>query len=237
MQYNILHDDKDQPLLERLLQIRNVTHDVASFLDPQIKTYRHDPHLLYQMDIAVARIIQAIKNNEKIMIFGDYDVDGVTSSKILYSFIRRYLKYDQVSIMFPHRRLDGYGIKNKHIDIMKEKGIRLIITVDNGITSIAEAAHAKSLGIDMIITDHHKNLETLPDVVAIINPHVSPEYPFNGLCGAGVAFKLVNAIMAQTSWSSDKKREVFQRFLPIVAIATVADCVPLIDENRAMVRR
>jgi single-stranded-DNA-specific exonuclease len=237
MKYRVLLDDPSIPLLERLLIVRQITCDVEDFFDPTFAHYRKDPLLLSDMDIAIDRIITAMKNDEKIMIFGDYDVDGITSSWALYTFISQDIGYKNISIMFPHRRHDGYGLKTKHIDTMKEKDIDLIITVDNGITSIAEAAYAREVGIDLIVTDHHHAGEIIPDCVAVINPQTSPHYSFKGLCGAGVAFKLINALMTKTTRSDEKRRQLFGFYLPIIAIATVADVVPLQDENRMIVKK
>jgi len=134
--------------------------------------------LLRDFDIGLDRIIAAINNGEKIAIFGDYDVDGVTSSWLLYTFIRRICKHPKVTIRLPNRLEDGYGIKSYHLDEMKAAGVTLVITVDNGITSVQEALHAKTIGLDIVITDHHKQLDEIPDAIAVINPQVSPDYEF-----------------------------------------------------------
>ena len=162
------------------------------------------------------------------MIFGDYDVDGVTSSYCVYRFITRFLGYSNISVMYPDRLQDGYGLKNKHLDEMKKKGVQLVITVDNGITSVNEAQYAKQIGIDLVITDHHHALDRVPEAVAVINPQVSPKYDFKGLAGVGVAFKLINALLAKSKFTNEKKNQIFNYFLPIVAIGTVADIVPLV---------
>ena len=112
-----------------------------------------------------------------------------------------------------------------------------MVTVDNGITSVAEAKHAKEIGLDLLITDHHHQLDEIPEAIAVVNPQVSPDYEFKGICGAAVAFKVVNAFMAQSTFDAEKKRMIFEYLLPIVAIATVADCVPLTHENRVLVKR
>jgi len=237
MRYELLNDDPETKLIQRLLQIRNIDCDIDKFLQPSFNDFRRDPFLLHDMQKSVERIIKGMKDKEKIMIFADYDVDGITSSYCLYTFFRDYLKYKQVSIMFPHRRNDGYGIKCHHIDIMKQKGVKLIITVDNGISAIDEALHATSLGIDIIITDHHENHEQIPQAYTVINPHVSPDYHFKWLCWAWVVFKLINAILAHSTFTTQQKKDIFQNYLPILAIATVADCVPLIDENRVFVKK
>ena len=237
MHYQILNQDADLSLIQRLLKVRNISDNSSIFLNPTFWNYWLDPFLLNDMEKGVERIIQAFKNKEKIIIFWDYDVDWITASYTLYKFFTKYLGYSNVSIRYPNRIEDGYWLKNKHLDAMKEEGISLVITVDNGITSIIEAEHAKELWIDLIITDHHHALDELPYAHAVINPQVSPNYPFKGLAWVGVAFKLVNAILAKSRLSKEKKNEIFNYFLPIVAIWTVADIVPLIHENRVIVKR
>ncbi len=237
MKYKILCDDSNLSLIERLLKIRGVNDDADIFLNPKCKDYRNDPFKLNDMQKAVDRIINWMKKNDKIMIFGDYDCDWVTSSYILYEFFTRFLNYKNISIMYPDRIEDWYWLKNKHIDIMNWKHINLIITVDNGITSIDEANYCKEIWIDLIITDHHKNLETLPNAVAVVNPVVSPEYWCNFLAWVWVAFKLITALLEKSKFDSDIKNEVFNYFLPVVAIWTVADIVPLIWENRLLVKK
>lgn len=139
--------------------------------------------------------------------------------------------------MYPDRLKDGYGLKNHHLDQMKEKNVDLVITVDNGITSVQEALYAKELGLDFLITDHHHQLDAIPEALAVVNPQVSPDYACKGICGAAVVFKVICALMEKSSFSSTQKKEIFEYMLPIVSIATVADCVPLIDENRVLVKR
>lgn len=237
MRYQILNQDADLSLIQRLLKVRNVSDAPQDFLNPSIANYRLDPFLLNDMEKWVDRIIDAMKRKEKIMIFGDYDVDGITSSFSVYKFISYFLGYKNISIRYPNRVEDGYGLKNKHLDAMKNEGVQLIITVDNGIASVEEAKYAKELWIDMVVTDHHHALETLPDVCALINPQVSPLYPFKWLAGVGVAFKLINALLSKSTFSKEKKNQIFNYFLPIVAIGTVADVVPLVQENRVIVKR
>ena len=237
MRYQILNQDADLSLIERLLKVRNISDNSSKFLNPTLANYWLDPFLLNDMDKWVNRIIQALKNNEKIIIFWDYDVDWITASYTLYKFITKFLNYKNVSIRYPNRIEDWYWLKTKHIDEMHNEWVSLIITVDNWITSLAEAEHAKELGIDLIITDHHHALETLPDAYAVINPQVSPNYEFKGLAGVWVAFKVLNAMLSKSTISKDKKNEIFNYFLPIVAIGTVADIVPLVHENRVIVKR
>lgn len=237
MNYHVIHDNPDEDLLTRLFKVRWIDDNIDSFLNPKIADYRLDPFLLNDMDKAVERIINAIKNKDKIMIFWDYDVDGITSSYILYEFITRFLKYKNISIQYPNRIKEWYGIKKKHIDEMKEKWVQLIITVDNGIASLQEAIYAKEEWIDMIITDHHQDLEAIPEAVAVVNPQVSPNYPFKGLAGVGVTFKLICALLSKSSFDQKERNHIFNYFLPIVAIGTVADVVPLVSENRVIVKK
>ena len=237
MRYQILNQDADLSLIERLLKVRNISDNSSKFLNPTLANYWLDPFLLNDMDKWVSRIIQALKNNEKIVIFWDYDVDGITASYTLYKFITKYLNYKNITIRYPNRIDDWYWLKTKHLDAMKEEGVSLVITVDNWITSLAEAEYAKELGMDLIITDHHQPVESLPDAIAVINPQVSPNYPFKGLAGVWVAFKVLNALLTKSTMTKDTKNEIFNYFLPIVAIGTVADVVPLVDENRVIVKR
>jgi len=238
MTYKILYENPDESLIQRIMHVRNIDCSVDDFVNPTIQAYRWDPSLLSDMDIAVERIIQAMKRKEKIMIFADYDVDGVTSSYILYTFVTKYLWYKDISIEYPDRFKDGYGLKSHHLDGIKAKGCSVVITVDNGITSVQEALHAKELGIDLIITDHHQVAESwVPDAYAVVNPQTSPEYLFKGICGAAVSFKVLCALMEKSWRSRAKKKQIFNYYLPIVAIATVADCVPLVKENRVFVQR
>lgn len=237
MNYHVIHDNPDEDLLTRLFKVRWIDDNIESFLNPKLNNYRLDPFLLHDMDKAVQRIITAISNKEKIMIFGDYDVDGVTSSYILYEFITRFLKYKKVSIQYPDRIKEWYGIKKIHVDDMKQKWVQLIITVDNGITSVQEALYAKEKNIDLIITDHHQNLEFIPEALAVVNPQISPNYPFKGLAGVGVAFKLICALLTKFDFSQKEKNHIFNYFIPVVAIWTVADVVPLVHENRIIVKK
>jgi len=237
MNYHVIHDNPDEDLLTRLFKVRWIDDSIESFLNPKLNDYRLDPFLLNDMDKAVERVIRAIKSKEKIMIFGDYDVDGVTSSYILYEFITRFLKYKKVSIQYPDRIKEGYGLKKIHIDDMKKKWVELIITVDNGIASLQEAIYAKQQGIDIIITDHHQDLASIPEAVAVVNPQISPNYPFKGLAGVGVTFKLICALLTKFDFNQKEKNHIFNYFLPIVTIGTVADVVPLVNENRVIVKK
>lgn len=237
MNFKLIYDNPKEDLLTRLFKVRLIDDNIDSFLDPKLADYRWDPFLLNDMEKAVERIILAMKNKEKIMIFWDYDVDGITSSYILYKFFIKFLKYENISIQYPDRLLDGYGMKKKHIDDIKAKNCTLIITVDNGISAVEEAKYAKEQKIDMIITDHHQHGETIPDGFAVITPLISPDYLFKGLAGVGVAFKLILALTEKSNLTKEQKNRIFNYFLPVVAIGTVADVVPLLHENRVIVKR
>ncbi len=237
MNFKLIYDNPKEDLLTRLFKVRQIDDHIDSFLDPKLADYWWDPFLLNDMEKAVNRIIQAMKNKEKIMIFWDYDVDGITSSYILYKFFVKFLKYDNISIQYPDRLLDGYGMKKKHIDDIKAKNCTLIITVDNGISAVEEAKYAKEQKIDMIITDHHQHGETIPDAFAVITPLISPDYIFKWLAGVGVAFKLILALTEKSNLTKEQKNRIFNYFLPVVAIGTVADVVPLLHENRVIVKR
>lgn len=237
MNFKLIYDNPKEDLLTRLFKVRKIDDHIDSFLDPKFADYRGDPFLLHDMQKAVDRVILAMKNKEKIMVFWDYDVDGVTASFILYRFFTKFMKYKNISIQYPNRIDDGYGMKKQHVESMKAKDINLIITVDNGVSSLQEAKYIKELWMDLIITDHHQHLEELPDAVAVITPLISDKYAFKGLAGVGVAFKLICAITEKSTFTKQQKNQVFNYFLPLVAIGTVADVVPLLDENRVIVKR
>ena len=190
----------------------------------------NDPFLLKDMDKTVKRIIQAIQDKEKIWIYGDYDVDGITSTSIMKIFFKS-LEVD-VDYYIPDRLTEGYGLNNGAMDYIHEKGGQLIITVDCGITSMDVVEHCNVLGMDIIITDHHQCGEELPNAIAVVNPHRRDEdYPFSKLAGVGVAFKVIQALAHEMNVEVD-----FKELLPIVAIGTVADVVSLTGENRVIVK-
>jgi len=217
--------------------LRRGYRDAASalaFLNPRIADL-HDPFLLRDMDGAVERIRTAIRGQESIEIHGDYDVDGVTSTVVLKKALE--LAGAQCGWHIPHRLRDGYGMQPAAVDGAAERGVRLIISVDNGIRAEAAIRRANELGIDVIVTDHHLPETDLPPALAIINPNrVDCSYPNPNLCGAGVAFKLAHAILLQVGWAEEKLYRVLESFLKLVAIATVADIVPLTGENRIIVK-
>ncbi len=196
----------------------------------------HDPFLLADMDKAVARIRKALVNREKIVVYGDYDVDGVTSVSILYSYLQ--IHSADVTYYIPNRIGEGYGINADALKTFAEEGYKLMITVDTGITAIDEIANAKKLGLDTVVTDHHECRELLPDC-PVVNPR-RPDcpYPFKELAGVGVAFKLICALekdLRSTTLYNAVKLAV-NRCGELVAIGTIADVMPLVDENRVIVK-
>ena len=186
-----------------------------------------DPYLMKDMDKAVGRIGLAMTSGEKIAVFGDYDVDGITSTCLLTHFLRRH-GVDVVSYI-PGRLEEGYGLNPIAIHQLHEEGVTLIVTVDCGITALAEAQLCKELGIDLVITDHHECKETLPEAIAVVNPHRADcSYPHNHLCGVGVAFKLASALCGS-------QEEILAHYADMVCLGTVADVMPLMGENRVFV--
>ncbi|MFB9327214.1 single-stranded-DNA-specific exonuclease RecJ [Paenibacillus aurantiacus] len=185
----------------------------------------HDPFLLKDMDKAAKRIRQAVENGERVRIYGDYDADGVSSTTLMiYLFRELGLRFDHY---IPHRTLEGYGLNEKAIDAAHEAGVTLIVTVDTGISAVHQIAHANSLGIDVVVTDHHEPPETLPDAYALVNPKQEDcPYPFKGLAGVGVAFKLAQAVLDRPP----------MEWADVVALGTIADLMPLTDENRVLVK-
>lgn len=199
----------------------------------------HSPLLLKDIEKAVARIQKAVENHERIVIFGDYDVDGVTSVTMMYLYLKDLGA--EVSYYIPNRIGEGYGLSSASIELLASYGVSLIITVDTGITAIDEVEFARSLGIDVVVTDHHECHESIPDAVAVINPHRSDcQYPFKSLAGVGVAFKIICAYEAMTFYPKEKESEaiksIYYRFADLAAIGTIADVMPIIDENRMIVK-
>jgi single-stranded-DNA-specific exonuclease len=189
----------------------------------------HDPWLMKDMDKAVARILTAFEKAEKILVFGDYDVDGTTSVASVYQFIHNI--YSDTDFYIPHRYREGYGISKMGIDFAKANGFTLIISLDCGIKSIELIAYAKTLGIDFIVCDHHLPDDELPPAVAILNPKQKDcPYPYKELCGCGVGFKLMMALTDELGLPDDS----YLNYLDLVATAIAADIVPITGENRTM---
>ncbi len=199
----------------------------------------HDPYLLRDMDKATERIFRAIENREKICVYGDYDVDGVTAVSTVYLYLTS-LGAD-VCIKIPKRDGEGYGVSCNAVKALAENGVSLIITVDTGITAYGEVSFAKELGVDFVITDHHECREDLPEAYAVVNPHRHDcEYPFKELAGVGVVFKLVCALEMKRCRQSGEPienalRQVCLEYCDLVALGTIADVMSIVDENRLIV--
>ena len=201
--------------------------EINSFFHPDLQNV-HDPFIFKDMKVAVERIIRAIKDQELITIYGDYDVDGTTSTSLLYLGLRKIGAI--VDFYIPHRMIDGYGLSLSGVDQIIDKGSKLIISVDCGINAIEEVQQINEQGIDIIVTDHHNPKEVLPDAYAIINPKMEDSnYPFKDLAGVGVAYKLLVAVY--TSMDMDTT-SLIDKYVDLVALGTIADIVPLVGENR-----
>lgn len=209
--------------------------DARRYFQPTLADL-HSPSLLKDMDRAVERIHRAISNREKILLYGDYDVDGTSAVVVMKKGIE--LLGGQVDFHVPHRLRDGYGMRAEVVEEAAASGVSLIISVDTGIRANPVVEHANTLGIDCIVTDHHLPETELPPAVAVLNPN-RPDcgYPEKNLCGAGVAFKLMEALATRFGWEGTKRERLLDSFLKLVAIATVADVVPLTGENRVIVKR
>ncbi|MDF2523338.1 MAG: recJ [Clostridiales bacterium] len=202
---------------------------IQKFLNPSTE-FMHDPYLLKDMEPAVIRIIKAINEGEKILVYGDYDVDGITSTSILSDFLTK--QKANVDFYIPDRMDDGYGLSIGAIDKIIKLDVSLIITVDCGVTAVDEVKYIKENNIDIIITDHHQCKEKIPECDAIINPcRPDCEYPFKQLAGVGVVFKLIHALCIRMGIDGYQNR-----YGDLVALGTIADVVPLIDENRVIVK-
>lgn len=230
--HGLLENSKtSQEIIDAILTERGIMtpEEKKLFLSPDLEKM-HNPMELPDMAKAVARIEAAKASGEKITIYGDYDVDGITSTSILYLFLKE--NGYSIDYYIPDRVSEGYGFNIEALESIRNAGATLLISVDTGISANAEVEFAKEIGLDIIITDHHECPETLPDATAVINPkRLDSVYPFKELAGVGVAFKLIHALAmvfgnVDTIW----------RYIDIVAVGTVADIVPLVDENRIIVK-
>lgn len=219
-------------LLAKILVNKNLIkkEDIDLFLKPTRHDF-HNPYLMPDMELAVNRIIEAINNNEKILIYGDYDVDGITSITVLKSFLIE--RKANVSHYIPNRLNEGYGLSKEAIKKIADDGVNLIITVDCGISGIEEVDYANSLGLKVIVTDHHEVGENLPNAIAVVDAKRKDNtYPFRELAGVGVSFKLIQAI----SQRLELEEKEYLKYLDIVCIGTISDIVPLVDENRVIAK-
>ena len=219
-------------ILAKILVNKGITkkEDINLFINPTRKDF-HDPFLMPDMEIAVDRILKAIDNNEKIMIYGDYDADGITSVTVLKSFLEE--RGLEVNSYIPNRLDEGYGLNKDAIKKIYDDGFKLMITVDCGISGIEEVEYANSLGMETLITDHHEPAESLPNAVAVVDAkRKDNKYPFNQLAGVGVVFKLIQAISVKLKL----EEKDYLKYLDIVCIGTISDIVPLVDENRVIAK-
>ncbi len=226
---------KINPALCQLLVLRGITtfEEAKDFFRPQLE-HLHDPFLMKGMHEAVKRIAEAVEWHERILVYGDYDVDGTTAVSVVYDFLRRHypdLRDDSLAYYIPHRYREGYGLSKEGIDYAKKHGYHLVITLDCGIKSADLVRYAQSLGIDVIIGDHHLPDEELPKAFAILNPkQPGCEYPYKELSGCGIGFKLVQALCIH--WKLPQ--EAAYRYLDLVATSIAADLVPIDGENRVL---
>lgn len=226
-------------LVRTLLRKRGIESDeaIAAFLNPDWEAHTHSPLLLSGMEKAVARVLKAVGSGERIAVYADFDCDGIPGAALLSDFFEK-ISYRNFEVYLPHRDTEGYGFHVEAIDALAGRDVALVITVDVGTTALEAVSHAAQKGIDVIVTDHHEVSGPLPDAIAVLNP-ILGAYPFPHLCGAAVAWKLVEALLAE-----GKRRGIngfegipagWEKWLlDLVGIATVADMVPLVGENRAL---
>jgi len=221
----------DDFLLAQLLKNREI-ENIEEFLDPSFDDGFHDPFLMRDMDKAVERILKAIDNNEKILIYSDYDADGIPAGVMMKDFFD-LIGYQKASNYIPHRHDEGFGLNREAIDTFAESGVNLLITLDCGIADYDEIAYANERGIDVIVTDHHELAGILPPAIAVVDPKREDcDYPFDGLCGSGVGWKVIQGLMQSRDFGIKPGQEKW--LLDMVGLATLSDMVPLIDENRIL---
>jgi single-stranded-DNA-specific exonuclease len=222
-------------LLDLLLENRGIPiADRERFLNPSFEEHLYDPFLMKDMEKACVRIFEAIEAKEKILIYSDYDCDGIPSAVIIHDFFNK-IGYENFVVYIPDRHDEGYGLHLEAVDQFINDEIKLLITFDLGITAVEEVAKAQAAGIDVIITDHHLPQEEIPRAYAILNPkQIGCEYPDKMLCGAGIAFKLVQALVKKYGeyWKINVGWEKW--LLDMAGVATLSDQVPLLDENRVL---
>jgi single-stranded-DNA-specific exonuclease len=230
---NLMEKLQIPKIVARILMNRGInTYEEAKYFFRADWENLYDPHLMKDMDLAVDRIIDALNKKERIFVYGDYDVDGITAVSMLYLFLKKL--DNDVHFYIPDRLREGYGLSRSGVKQAASVEAKLLISVDCGITGIEEVALATSLGIDVIISDHHEPGKTLPNAVAILDPKRKEcSYPFKELAGVGVAFKLIQAISSKLGLPED----TFKEYIDLVALGSAADIVPLIDENRLLVKK
>lgn len=233
-----IKNDSDKSVIDKIRENRGLIDpdDLAKFIKPDFENDFHDPFLMNGMLRAVERIEKAIANGERIIIYGDYDVDGISAAAILYLTFEHLGA--KVSYRLPHRVKDGYGLNEKYINEFVDIKVGLIVTVDCGISNADEISLAKEKGIDVIITDHHRIPEKFPhDAYEILHPNIpGSKYPFKDLTGAGVAFKLAHALLIRDPHKEEDNALIFS-LLDLASLGTVADCGPIVGENRLIVKK
>ncbi|MBU1445831.1 single-stranded-DNA-specific exonuclease RecJ [Patescibacteria group bacterium] len=236
--WKIKNNSAGNSVINKILGNRNLTdpEDYEAFIHPDFKNGFHNPFLLKGMDNAVERIKSAIEDNERIIIYGDYDVDGISGAAILILTMQHMGAH--VSYRLPHRANDGYGLNAKFIDEFEQIGVSLVVTVDCGISNAAEVKMAYDKGIDIIITDHHKIPDDYPNAAyELIHPMRNDgDYPFKDLTGSGVAFKLAQALLMDEQIIEDQDSLIYA-LLDLASLGTVADCAPIVGENRLIVKK
>lgn len=216
-----------KPLLSRILYLRGIKNwdDAKNFFRPELSKL-HDPFLMSGMDLAITRIEAAIKNNEKILVYGDYDVDGTTAVALVYSFFKTF--YENLDFYIPDRYSEGYGISFQGIDYAHKNDFKLIIALDCGIKSTDKIDYANEKGIDFIICDHHLPGNRLPNAVAVLDPKIEHcKYPFKELSGCGIGYKLIQAYSKRNNLPESD----LEQYLDLVAVSIASDIVPIVDEN------
>ena len=219
-------------LLATILVNRGIIEEkqIEKFLKPKRSDF-YNPYEMPDMGIAVKRIVKAIENKEKTIIYGDYDVDGITSVTVLKSFLEE--RGLEVAEYIPNRLEEGYGLNKTAVEEIAKQGYTLMITVDCGISAIEEVKYANELGIETIVTDHHEPGNELPEAIAVVDAkRKDNQYPFRNLAGVGVVFKLIQAI----SQKLNLEEKEYLKYLDIVCVGTISDIVPLVDENRVIVK-
>lgn len=222
------HREPEESLWSSLLKARNIENPGEFFSSASVEDL-HDPFLFEDMEKAVERLLKAIHGTERIAVYGDYDVDGISGSALLLHTLR--MLGAEVTYRVPHRRDEGYGLHKKYIDELAGQAVKVLITVDVGISCVLTINEAESRGIHVIITDHHAVPKNLPKAYAVLHPQLSKNYPFHHLSGSGVAFKLACALLQRT-----KNHDWIPILTDLASLGTVADCVPLLGENRTLVK-
>lgn len=230
--WRLLNNDSKLDLEARLLLNRGVS-DRQKFLQPDFATGLYDPYLLPDIPKALERIRKALNEHEKVLVIGDYDMDGISATVLLLDFFPKIGL--EVAYRLPDRLNEGYGLNQQMVVEAKEQNFKLVVTVDNGISALGEIQALQEAGIDVILTDHHAIPAVVPPAFAIIHTALAPEYPFKDLSGVGIAYKLVQAL-ARSFLPAEEAESYLRDVLDLVALGTVADCVNLQDENRVLVK-